>query len=78
MFAILQQAAFELEARFKGSKLQDAGRLSDGRIALQLWSRGETQLLCLDVFGSPPLVTLETGELPIATEPGFVRPNMII
>jgi predicted ribosome quality control (RQC) complex YloA/Tae2 family protein len=71
--AIVQQAALELEARLKGGKLQDAGRLPDGRVALALWSRGSAQLLCLDVFGSPPLVTLETGELPIVIEPGFVR-----
>jgi len=70
---IVQQAARELEARLKGGKLQDAGRLPDGRVALALWSHGTTQLLCIDVFGSPPLMTLETGELPIATEQGFVR-----
>lgn len=47
--------------------------LPDGRPALLLWSRGGTVLLCIDLFGSPPVVTLETGELDIASEPGFTR-----
>ncbi len=53
--------------------MTDVGLLSDGRTAIALHSRRETHLLCLDVFGTPPLVTVEDGELPIAAEPGFIR-----
>ena len=47
--------------------------MPDGRPALALWSGGITRLLCIDVFGSPPLLTVEDGELPIAPQAGFVR-----
>lgn len=47
--------------------------LADGRFAIVLRQRGETRLLAADVFASPPLLTVETGELGILTEPGFVR-----
>ena len=49
------------------------GLLPDGRTAIVLWSRGGERTLCLDIFGATPLVTLEDHELPIASEPGFVR-----
>lgn len=71
--ALIRRAAHELVARFRGAKVRDAGLLADGRVALQLWTRGESSLLCFDVYGSPPLLTVEDGELPIAAEPGFVR-----
>lgn len=72
-WALVRRAGAELESRLRGSRVQDAGLLPDGRPALLLWSRGSTTLLCIDAFGSPPLVTLETGELAIANEPGFTR-----
>jgi predicted ribosome quality control (RQC) complex YloA/Tae2 family protein len=70
---LIRRAAAELQAGFAGARARDVGRLPDGRTAIALWSRGAEQLLCIDAFGSPPLVTLEPGELPIAAEPGFVR-----
>jgi predicted ribosome quality control (RQC) complex YloA/Tae2 family protein len=72
-WTLIRRAAEELDARFRGAKVRDVGLLADGRVAIALWSRGVTSLLCFDVFGTPPLVTVEDGELPIATEPGFVR-----
>lgn len=63
----------EIESRFRGARVTDVGLLADGRTALQLHSRRSSVLLCLDVFFSPPLVTVEDGELAIAPEPGFVR-----
>ena len=72
-WALVRRLAFELEARFRGSRVQDAGTLDDSRPALMLWSRGTTSLLCFDLFGSPPLVTVETGQLGTASEPSFVR-----
>ncbi len=72
-WALVRRAGAELESRLKGSRVQDAGLLPDGRPALLLWSRGGTALLCVDLFGSPPIVTVETGELGIASEPGFTR-----
>ncbi len=71
--SLIRRAAQELQARYRGAKVRDVGVLADGRIAVQMWTRGSSTLLCFDVFGSPPLVTIEDGELPIATEPGFVR-----
>ena len=65
--------AFEIETRFRGAKVRDVGLLPDGRTGIVLWARGTSYLLCIDVFGSPPLVTIEDGELPIAVEPGFIR-----
>ncbi len=70
---LIRRLAFELDARLRNAKLRDLGVLPDGRVALALWSRGETHLVCIDIFGTPPLVTIETGDLPIAIEPGFVR-----
>lgn len=70
---LVRRLALELEQRFKGARVRDAGRLEDGRFALALWRRGMQSLLCADVFASTPLLTVESGELPIAVEPGFVR-----
>jgi predicted ribosome quality control (RQC) complex YloA/Tae2 family protein len=70
---LVRRLALELSRRFKGARVQDVGRLDDGRFALQLWLRKTTQLLCADVFASTPVLTVESGELPIASEPGFVR-----
>jgi predicted ribosome quality control (RQC) complex YloA/Tae2 family protein len=53
--------------------VRDVGRLVDGRTALVLHARGRETVLAFDCFGTPPLVTVESEELPIATEPGFVR-----
>ena len=72
-WVMIRRAAFELEDRFRGARVFDVGLLSDGRIAVALSSRREPFLICLDIFGSPPLVTVECGELPIVVEPGFIR-----
>jgi predicted ribosome quality control (RQC) complex YloA/Tae2 family protein len=47
--------------------------LADGRIGLVFRRRAVRLLFAIDLFGSPPLVTLEDGELGIGAEPGFVR-----
>jgi predicted ribosome quality control (RQC) complex YloA/Tae2 family protein len=70
---LIRRAAAELQARFAGARARDVGRLPDGRTAIALWAKGSESLLCVDAFGSPPLVTVEAGELPVAVEPGFVR-----
>jgi predicted ribosome quality control (RQC) complex YloA/Tae2 family protein len=71
---LIARLAAELDARFAGSRVRDVGRLADGRAAIILWSRGTEHTLCIDVFGTPPLVTVEDGhELPIDVEPGFIR-----
>jgi predicted ribosome quality control (RQC) complex YloA/Tae2 family protein len=63
----------ELEFRLRGSRVTEAGFLSDGRIAVALRGRGSTVLLAIDAFASPPAVTVEPGELATAAEPGFGR-----
>ena len=70
---LIRRAAAELRERFAGARVRDVGRLADGRTAIALWRRGEESLLCLDPFGTPPLITIEPGELPVQAEPGFVR-----
>ncbi len=70
---LIRRIAVELDASFRGARVTDVGLLPDGRTALALWQRGQTTLFCIDVFASTPLVSVESGELPIASEPGFVR-----
>ncbi|HTC31060.1 MAG TPA: hypothetical protein VK702_10045, partial [Candidatus Acidoferrum sp.] len=71
---LIARLAAELDARFTGSRVRDVGRLPDGRTAVVLWSRGSEFALCIDVFGTPPMLTVEEGlELPIEVEPGFIR-----
>jgi predicted ribosome quality control (RQC) complex YloA/Tae2 family protein len=70
---LIRRLALELSQRFKGSRVRDAGQLPDGRFALALWKRGSESLVCADVFAPTPVITVESGELPIAVEPGFVR-----
>ncbi|HEY2473633.1 MAG TPA: NFACT RNA binding domain-containing protein [Candidatus Cybelea sp.] len=63
----------ELDERLRGAKVQDVGLLDDGRVAMLFRSRGERRVLAIDLFSSPPLVTLEDQELAILEEPGFIR-----
>ena len=71
--ALIARLAAEIEERFRGARVRDVGRLADGRVAVLLWSRGAEAALAFDVFGTPPIVTLEREELSIEAEPGFVR-----
>ncbi len=70
---LIRRLAFELDARYRGAKVRDVGMLADGRTAIELWSRGRTLRLAIDIFGTPPLVEIVDDELPIAVEPGFIR-----
>lgn len=70
---LIARAAQELDERFRGAKVQDVGQLPDGRLALSLWRRGLTELLAIDIFAPTPLVTVESHELAVQVEPGFVR-----
>jgi predicted ribosome quality control (RQC) complex YloA/Tae2 family protein len=70
---LIARLAAEIDARFRGAKVRDVGRLADGRTAIVLWSRGTDSTLCIDIFATPPLVTVENAELPIESEPGFIR-----
>ena len=71
--ALIARLAAEIDSHFRGAKVMDVGLLADGRTAVALNARRTTKLLCIDVFGTPPMLTVEDGELPIAAEPGFVR-----
>jgi predicted ribosome quality control (RQC) complex YloA/Tae2 family protein len=72
-WVLISRLARELAQRLRGARVDDAGMLDDGRIALLLRLRGARLLLAVDLFTSPPVVTLEDGELGIGVEPGFVR-----
>ncbi len=71
-WALVRRLAFELQSQLLGARVQDAGAAPDGRPAIALWSAGGTRTLCMDLFGSPPLVTLD-AELDIDDPPGFPR-----
>lgn len=70
---LIARLAAEIDARFRGARVRDIGRLADGRTAIVLWSRGAESTLCIDIFSTPPLVSVEDVELPIESEPGFIR-----
>src|SRR5580704_71664 len=72
-WVLIRRLARELDERLRGARVEDAGLLADGRIGLLFRLRGARPLLAIELFGSPPLITLETGELGISPEPGFVR-----
>jgi predicted ribosome quality control (RQC) complex YloA/Tae2 family protein len=72
-WVLIARLARELEERLRGDRVQDAGLLPDGRTALVFRHGSERCVLAIDLFSSPPLVTLEDGELGILEEPGFVR-----
>jgi predicted ribosome quality control (RQC) complex YloA/Tae2 family protein len=70
---LIRRLAWELNQRFAGARVRDVGQLEDGRFALAIWSRGRTYLIAVDIFAPTPVITLESGDLPVAVEPGFVR-----
>jgi predicted ribosome quality control (RQC) complex YloA/Tae2 family protein len=71
---LARRLGYELDRRLRGARVTDVGLLPDGRVAVALRARAQSNLLlAVDPFASPPLVTLEDGELAIAVEPGFVR-----
>jgi len=70
---LIARLARELEERLRRARVEDAGLLPDGRPAILFRKRGERLLLASDLFASPPMVTLEEGELGVSAEPSFVR-----
>lgn len=72
-WVLIARLARELEERLRGARVDDAGLLADGRIALVLRRRAARTLLAADLFSSPPILTLEDGELGAGVEPPFVR-----
>jgi predicted ribosome quality control (RQC) complex YloA/Tae2 family protein len=72
---LIRRAAGELERELRGGRVMDAGLLDDGRFGIRLGGRrkGRDIVLAIDIFGSPPLVTLEREELSIAGDPGWSR-----
>ncbi len=72
-WVLIRRLGAELQERLRGARVEDAGLLADGRIALTLRRRGARPLLAIDLFAASPLVTVEEGELGIGIEPGFVR-----
>ncbi len=76
---LIRRAAAELERELRGARVTDAGLLDDGRFGIRLGGRRKGGLqagdvLAIDIFGSPPLVSLETLELSIAGDPGWSKP----
>jgi predicted ribosome quality control (RQC) complex YloA/Tae2 family protein len=71
---LIRRAARELERELRGGRVTDAGLLDDGRFGIHI-ARGKSGdvVLAIDIFGSPPLVTLDQAELSIAGDPGWAR-----
>ena len=72
-WVLIGRLARELDERLRGGRIQEVGLLDDGRLALLFRSRAESRVLAIDLFSSPPLLTLEDAQLAILEEPGFVR-----
>jgi len=72
---LIRRAAAELERELRGARVSDAGLLDDGRFGIRLGGRrtGGDLVLAIDIFGSPPLVSLEVLALSIAGDPGWAR-----
>jgi predicted ribosome quality control (RQC) complex YloA/Tae2 family protein len=72
---LIRRAAAELERELRGGRVTDAGLLDDGRFGIRIGGRGKgaDAVLAIDIFGSPPLITLEREELSIAGDPGWSR-----
>jgi predicted ribosome quality control (RQC) complex YloA/Tae2 family protein len=70
---LIRRLAAELDLTLRGAGVRDGGVLPDRRPALLLRRHGENRNLCFDLFGSPPLLTVEAAETPLADEPGFAR-----
>jgi hypothetical protein len=62
---LIRRAAAELERELRGARVVDAGLLDDGRFALRFSGRrGRGDItLAVDLFGSPPILSLEPDEL---------------
>jgi predicted ribosome quality control (RQC) complex YloA/Tae2 family protein len=71
--ALIARLATELEQALRGARVLNAGVTDDGRVALAFRVPGKRMLLALDLFGSPPIATIEPAELDITKEAGFVR-----
>jgi predicted ribosome quality control (RQC) complex YloA/Tae2 family protein len=72
-WVLIRRLAHELRERLRGARVEDAGLLADGRIAILFRTHRMPALLAVDLFASPPLVTLESGVPAIFEEPGFAR-----
>ena len=72
-WVLIRRLAHELKDQLRGARVEDAGLLADGRIAILFRSAGMQRLLAVDLFASPPLVTLETEMPAILDEAGFGR-----
>jgi predicted ribosome quality control (RQC) complex YloA/Tae2 family protein len=72
-WVLISRLAMELRDRIAGARVEEAGLLADGRTGIVLRKSGRRQILAIDLFASPPMLTLESGELGVAEEPGFIR-----
>jgi predicted ribosome quality control (RQC) complex YloA/Tae2 family protein len=72
---LMRRAAVELDRALRGARVADAGMLDDGRFGVRLSGRrGRPDVtLAADLFGSPPLATLEDDELSLAGDAGWAR-----
>jgi predicted ribosome quality control (RQC) complex YloA/Tae2 family protein len=72
---LIRRAAAELERELRGARVVDAGLLDDGRFGVRFSGRrGRGDItLAVDLFGSPPLVSLEALELSVGGDPSWTR-----
>lgn len=72
-WVLIRRLAHELKDQLRGARVEDAGLLADGRIAILFHKAREQQLLAVDLFASPPLITLESQMPAVLDEAGFGR-----
>ena len=76
---IFRRAAAELDRVLRGGRVTDCGLLEDGRFAIRFGGLragpggDRSATLAVDVFGSPPLLALESAEPALAGDPGWTR-----
>lgn len=72
-WVLIHRLAQELDDCLRGARVEDAGKLADGRVALAFRSRRRRVLLAIDLFAATPLVTIEPDDATVNSEGGFVR-----
>jgi predicted ribosome quality control (RQC) complex YloA/Tae2 family protein len=72
---LLRRAAAELDRTLTRGRILDVGLLDDGRFAVRVGGLRDHGALTLavDIFGSPPLVTLVRQDVALAGDPGWTR-----
>lgn len=70
---LIGRLAQELEATAGRGRVTALGHLADGRVGLEVWRRDGSKVIAFDLFGPTPMVTMESADLRLEAERGFIR-----